>query len=185
MTALVRTVRAILHSVALIFGGETLHLSLRNTLKLPGRTAGSALPVLVCSAAGLQIFVEAGAVSAAADRTLRSYETEFLAGQLRARVVSAWLALLRECFYLQQLRALIPEDDAGVAAQVVSHNVGRRKLSPVEQISAGGDCQAVRSDEQVVSFQNSFPLVSSVVVSLYSVGEGVAPIQAKLIIIHR
>ena len=140
---------------------------------------------MVCSAAGLQVFVEAGAVSAAADWTLRSDETEFLAGQLRARVVSAGLALLGECFYFQQLRALISEDDAGITAQVVSHNVGRRKLSPVGQISAGGDCQAVRSYEQVVSFQNSFPLVSSVVISLYPVGECVTPVQAKLIIIHR
>ena len=140
---------------------------------------------MVCSTAGLQIFVETGTVSAAADRTLRSDETEFFTGQLRTRVVSAGLPLAGECLYLQQLRALISEDDARVAGQVVSHNVGRGELGPVENCSTGGDCQAVRSDEQVVTLENSFPLVSSVVISLYLVGEGVTPVQAELVIIHR
>lgn len=141
--ALVRTVRAVLHSVAQIFGGNALQLPSLDALKLPGRTPDSSrppAPVLVCSTAGLQILVEAGPVPAAANRALRGDETEFLAGQLQTRVVSTGLSLVGECFYLQQLRALISQDEARVAAQVVSHNVGRGELGPVEDISTGGDC---------------------------------------------
>ena len=187
MIALVRTVRAVLESVTLILRGNTLQASSRLTFQLSGSTPGSTYhaPVLVCSTAGLQIFVEAGPVSAAADRTLRSDETEFLAGQLRAGVVSTRLPLAGECFNLQQLRALISEDDARLTGQVVPHYVGRGELSPVENISIGGDCQAVRSDEQLVTLENSFSLVSSVVISLYLVGESITPVQAKLVIIHR
>ena len=186
LIALVRSVQAILLSVTLILRGNTLQASSRHTFQLSGRAPGARhrAPVLVCSTAGLQILVEAGAVPAAAGRTLRGDETEVLAGQLRARVVSAGLSLAGERFDVQQLGALSSEDDAGVTAQVVSHDVGRGELGPVENISTGGDCQAVRSDEQVVTLQNSFSLVSSVVKSLYLVGEGVTPVQTKLVIIH-